>query len=61
MGRRRHDRVLMFDRGTQLKIMLVGLLFSTAVACVCLFAKPQQPPHTVVKAERIIRTAGNGS
>jgi hypothetical protein len=51
----------MFDRGTQLKIMLVGLLFSTAVACVCLCAKPQQPPHTVVKAERIIRTAGNGS
>jgi hypothetical protein len=51
----------MFDRDTQLKIMLVGLIFSTAVVCVCLFAKPQQLPHTVVKAEPIIRTAGNGT
>ena len=49
----------MSDKDTQLKIMLVSLFFSTVVACICLYAKPQQPAYAVVKAERVIRTAGN--
>ena len=49
----------MFDRATQLKIMLVGLFFSTAVVCVCVFAKPQQPAQPVVKAGQITHAAAN--
>ena len=51
------DCVLMSDKNTQLKIMLVSLFFSTVVACICLYAKPQQNAYAVVKATRVVQTA----
>jgi hypothetical protein len=51
--------ILMFDRNTQLKIMLVSLLFSTVVTCVSLYAKPQQNAYAVAKATRVVQTAAN--
>jgi hypothetical protein len=53
LGCRRTDCFLMFDRDTQFKIMLTSLLFSTIVACVCLYAKPQQQGYAVVKADKV--------
>ncbi len=47
------------DRGTHRKIMLVGLLFCAAFVAVSFFAR-EQPDNTyvLVKADRLVRTAG---
>lgn len=43
----------MFDRDTRIKIMLTSLFFSTVVACVCLYAKPQEQAYAIVKADKV--------
>jgi hypothetical protein len=53
LGCRRIDCFLMFDLDTQFKVILTSLLFSTIVACVCLYAKPQQQAYAVVNADKV--------
>jgi hypothetical protein len=48
----------MFNRNTQLKIMFVSMFFSTVVACICLYAKPQKPAYSIAKAGKVY-TASN--
>lgn len=47
------------DKRTHSKVMLVGLLFCAAFVAIGFFAK-QQPDNTyvLVKADRLVRTAG---
>jgi hypothetical protein len=47
------------DQSTHRKIMLVGLLFCAAFVAISFFAR-EQPGNTyvLVKADRLIRTAG---
>jgi hypothetical protein len=47
------------SRNTQFKVILVTLLFSMGVVIACLYARPQQPSAAVVKAERLLRVAGD--
>jgi hypothetical protein len=48
------------DKRTHRKIMLVGLLFCAAFVAISYFAK-EQPDNTyvLVKADRLVRTAGS--
>jgi hypothetical protein len=48
------------DRHTHRRIMLVGLMFCTAFVAISYFAKQQPENHDVLlKADRLVRTAGN--
>jgi hypothetical protein len=47
----------MFSRSSHLKIMLVSLLLSTAVFGICIYAKPQGPSLSIVKASKVTQTA----
>ena len=48
------------DKRAHRKIMLVGLLFCAAFVAISYFAK-EQPDNTyvLIKADRLVRTAGN--
>lgn len=47
------------DRPTHRRVMLVGFLFCTAFVAVSFFVRPQpQTDHVLLKADRLVRTAG---
>jgi hypothetical protein len=48
------------DRRTHRRIMLVGMMFCTALVAISYFAKPQPESHSLfLKADKLVRTAGN--
>jgi hypothetical protein len=47
------------DKGTNRRVMLIGLMFCTAFVLVSFFAKPQpENDRVLVKADRLTLTAG---
>ncbi len=50
------------DKRTHRKIMLVGLLFCAAFVAISYFAREQPDnPYVLLKADRLVRTAGSPS
>jgi hypothetical protein len=47
------------DRQTYRRVMVVGLLFCAAFVAISFFLRPQpEESHAMVKADRLVRTAG---
>jgi len=47
------------DRQTYRRVMVVGLLFCAAFVVISFFLRPQpEESHAMVKADRLVRTAG---
>jgi hypothetical protein len=47
------------DRPTHRRVMVVGLLFCAAFVAISCFLRPQPDSgHTLAKADRLVRTAG---
>jgi hypothetical protein len=47
------------DRPTHRRVMLVGFLFCAAFVAVSFLARPQpQTDHVLLKADKLVRTAG---
>lgn len=47
------------DRPTHRRVMLVGFLFCAAFVAISFFVRPQpQTDHVLLKADKLVRTAG---
>ena len=48
------------DRPTHRRVMMVGLLFCAAFVAISFWLRPQpENDHVLVKADRLVRTAGD--
>jgi fucose permease len=46
------------DKRAYKRTMLVGFLLCAAFVAVCFFARPQDNDYVLVKADKLVRTAG---
>ena len=46
------------DKPTHRRVMVVGMLFCLAFVVISFSLRPQESGHVLVKADRLVRTAG---